>query len=455
MIKGFRTHIIFRVLLLALTIGGLCVLILKTELIASMLLVGGMVLLQMVLLIRFLETTNKKLGRFIEAINYDDFSQTFFNHKKEDTFSELGEIFNQVIGKFKHERAKGEESARYLETVVQHIGVGLISFNQNGEIELINTTAKRLLGSSVLRSVSQLEAIDEQLYRVVMEMKSGNRILLHLNINEHPLQLAMYATEFRMKGNNYTLISLQNISSELDEKEMEAWQNLTQVLAHEIMNSITPIASLADTVNSLLGDGELSASAVEPISAETLTDVKEALTTINKRSIGLMRFVNSYRNLMQLPNPVIEVLSLYDTLVRVSNLMKGESTRNLVDISIMVEPESLEISADAQLIDQALINIVKNAFKALQETPGATIQLRGRLSGDGHPVIEIEDNGPGIKETALDKIFVPFYTTRKEVGFEGGTGIGLSLSRQIMRMHGGSLTVNKSEPGKTIFQLKF
>lgn len=423
--------------------------------IASILLMSGLVILQLVLLIRFVETTNKKLGRFIEAINYDDFSQTFFTHQKEDTFTELGEVFNEVIGKFKTERAKSEESARYLETVVQHIGIGLFSYNQRGEIELINTAAKRLLGLTVLRNISALQDLDEQLYHSVLNLKTGSRTLIHLNINSQVLQLAVYATEFRMKGNNYKLISLQNISSELDEKEMEAWQNLTQVLAHEIMNSITPIASLADTVSSLLSDEIFESETMDENTAETLEDVREALATINKRSLGLMRFVNSYRNLMQLPEPVFEVLSVQEILNRVSQLMRGESTQRHVDISISVEPESLEISADSQLIEQALINIVKNAFKALQEVPDAAIKLRGSLSNEGHPIIEIEDNGPGIKETALEKIFVPFYTTRKSTGIEGGTGIGLSLSRQIMRMHKGGLSVVKSEPGQTIFQLKF
>lgn len=423
--------------------------------IASILLMSGLVILQLVLLIRFVETTNKKLGRFIEAINYDDFSQTFFTHQKEDTFTELGEVFNEVIGKFKTERAKSEESARYLETVVQHIGIGLFSYNQRGEIELINTAAKRLLGLTVLRNISALQDLDEQLYHSVLNLKTGSRTLIHLNTNSRGMQLAVYATEFRMKGNNYKLISLQNISSELDEKEMEAWQNLTQVLAHEIMNSITPIASLADTVSSLLSDEIFESETMDENTAETLEDVREALATINKRSLGLMRFVNSYRNLMQLPEPVFDVLSVQEILNRVSQLMRGESTQRHVEISISVEPESLEISADSQLIEQALINIVKNAFKALQEIPDAAIQLRGSLSNEGHPIIEIEDNGPGIKETALEKIFVPFYTTRKSTGIEGGTGIGLSLSRQIMRMHKGGLSVVKSDPGQTIFQLKF
>lgn len=455
MIQGFRIQVVFRVILLCVTIGLLAYIVQNTEYVVSSLLIGLIILIQMIALIRFVETTNTKLKRFFEAISYNDFSQTFFSTKKEDTFAELGEVFNDVIEKFKSERSKGEESYRYLQTVVQHIGIGLFSFNQNGEIELLNTAAKRLLDVNVLRSIEQLKDIDEGLYQGVMDLHSGSRTLLNTVISNQRKQLAVYATEFRMKGDNYKLISLQNITSELDEKEMEAWQNLTQVLAHEIMNSITPIASLSDTVNTMLMGDVFGSETPEPIPQETLDDVKDALGTINKRSLGLMRFVNSYRNITQLPQPVFEVLTVNEVLSRVSNLMKGEAQKQRVVITTKVEPDSLEITADSQLIDQALINIVKNAFKALRETENPCINLVGHLDSSGKPVIEIIDNGPGIKPAVLEKIFVPFYTTGKSVEIGGGTGIGLSLSRQIMRMHRGTLRVSHSQPGRTVFELRF
>ncbi|MCG8373854.1 MAG: ATP-binding protein [Balneolales bacterium] len=455
MINGFRVQTILRIVALSVSLAVMIYLIFQTEYLISAVLLGIIIVLQVVALVRYIETTNTKLVRFLEAINYNDFSLTFLNKKNKDTFYELGEAFNEVIEKFKEERTKGEESHRYLETVVQHIGIGLFSYNQDGNIELLNTAAKRLLNTNVLRNVIQLKDIDELLYNSVMELKSGSRTLLNIQIEAERLQLAMYATEFRMKGENYKLISLQNISSELDEKEMEAWQNLTQVLAHEIMNSITPIASLSDTVNTMLLGDIFGSESPEPIPGETLDDVKEALSTINKRSLGLMRFVNSYRNITQLPTPAFEVTPVRDILKRVSNLMMGEATRQRVNVQVSVEPDSLEVTADPQLIEQALINIVKNAFKALVEVDRPELRLRSKIDGSGHAIIEVEDNGPGIKDSILDKIFVPFYSTSKSMEVGGGSGIGLSLSRQIMRMHGGSLTVTTTEPGKTIFQLRF
>ena len=455
MIGRFRIGVIVRVILLLVLVGIFSYLVFNTEYYISSSLVAFILIFQVINLIRFVETTNKQLHRFFEAISYNDFSQTFTNQEKNVSFAQLNDAFNTIIEKFKNERAKGEESFRYLQTVVQHVGIGLFSYNQKGEIELFNTAAKRLLDTSVLRNIEQLKGINESLYQTVSGLKSGSRTLLNCTIGADKLQLAIYATEFRMKGDNYKLISLQNISSELDEKEMEAWQNLTQVLAHEIMNSITPIASLSDTVNTMLTGEVFGSEDPEPIPADTLKDVKDALGTINKRSLGLMRFVNSYRNITQIPAPIFEVLVVRDILNRVQNLMKGEATKRRVTVDVQVDPETLEVTADAQLIDQALINIVKNAFKVLSETKNPRIILRGTIDSSGKTLIEIEDNGPGIKDSVKEKIFVPFYTTSKSNTENGGSGIGLSLSRQIMRMHRGTLNVSESREGCTIFSLRF
>ncbi len=455
MIARFRIGVITRVVLMFGMIGLFIFMIMNTQYFVSSALIGILIVIQVFNLIRYVETTNKQLQRFFEAISYNDFSQTFSNRGSNKSFASLNAAFNDIIEKFKSERSKGEESYRYLQTVVQHVGIGLFSYNQKGEIELFNTAAKRLLDVSVLRNVEQLKEISNPLFENVTGLNSGARTLLNCTIGGEKLQLAIYATEFRMKGDNYKLISIQNISSELDEKEMEAWQNLTQVLAHEIMNSITPIASLSDTVNSMLMGDVFGSESPEPIPQETLKDVKDALGTINKRSLGLMRFVNSYRNITQIPAPIFEVLAVKEVLERVNNLMKGEASRRRVTMEVNVDPETLEITADAQLIDQALINIVKNAFKALSDTSNPKIILRGKIDQSGHSTIEVEDNGPGIKDSVKEKIFVPFYTTSKSNTENGGSGIGLSLSRQIMRMHSGTLNVSKSTKGCTIFSFRF
>ncbi len=427
---------------------------LNTEYYVSLILIGVVVVIQIINLIRYVETTNKNLTRFFEAISYNDFSQSFPAKGYGKSLESLNSEFNKIIEKFNRERAKSEESYLYLETIVQHIGIGLFSFNKQGEIELLNTAAKKILGTAVLRNVAQLKNISEPLYDAVQELKSGARTLVRLSVKNRESQIAMFATEFRVKGDIYKIISLSNISSELEEKEMEAWQNLTQVLAHEIMNSITPIASLSDTVNSMLSSNLLAEDSEEKISEETLGDVKEALQTINNRSLGLMRFVDSYRNITQIPSPDFEVLQLTEVVDRVKNLMKGEALSRSIDVVTNYESDSIEVVADAQLIEQSLINVVKNAFKVLNEIKEPTVELKCGIDDSGHAYVDVRDNGPGIKKSAADKIFVPFYTTSKNSS-EGGSGIGLSLSRQIMRLHNGSLFLLESEKGKTVFRLRF
>lgn len=454
MIYGFRLGITIRVILLVLVVFLLTYLVMSTTHYISMGIISMVIVYQIFNLIYFVDSTNRQLQRFLEAINYSDFSQTFSSKSFDGSLASLNTAFNTIIEKFKNERSSSQENYRYLQTVVQHIGIGLFSFDHEGNVELINTAAKRLLDISHLTNIHQLKTINEPIHHGISGLKSGGKTLINCTINNQRMQLAAYATEFRMKQRNYKLISLHNINSELEEKEMEAWQNLTQVLAHEIMNSITPIASLSDTVNSMLSENLASETTNSQLPQDTVSDVKEALETINNRSLGLMRFVNSYRNFTQIPTPNFELVSAGELLSRVSNLMKGEAISASINVTVTVEPESLELTADEQLIEQALINLVKNAFLALKNTKDPQVSLRGKLDKNGRTIIEIEDNGPGIKPSLAEKIFVPFYTTRPS-GTQRGSGIGLSLSRQIMRLHGGSLIL-QSDVGKgTKFSLRF
>ena len=454
MMHGFRVGIAIRVIVMVGMVFLLTFLVTSTTHYISIGIISLVIIYQIFNLIYFVDSTNRQLQRFLEAINYSDFSQTFSSKTYDGSLKSLNNAFNDIIEKFKNERSSSQENYRYLQTVVQHIGIGLFSFDQDGNVELINTAAKRLLDISHLSNIHQLENINEPIHHAITGLKSGGRTLINCSINNQRLQLAAYATEFRMKQRNYKLISLHNINSELEEKEMEAWQNLTQVLAHEIMNSITPIASLSDTVNSMLSENLANDATASQLPSDTVEDVKEALDTINNRSLGLMRFVNSYRNFTQIPTPNFDLVSVHDLLAQVSNLMKGEAIGASVTVTVSVSPETLELTADAQLIEQALINLMKNAFLALKSTKDPEVKLNGKLDKNGRTVIEVEDNGPGIKPSIAEKIFVPFYTTRPS-GTQRGSGIGLSLSRQIMRLHGGSLILH-SEIGKgTKFVLRF
>lgn len=454
MIKNFRFGVIWRISVLVGTLALWLYLLFRTDYYVSMTLLVAVIVLQVMQLIRYVERTNEKLTRFLNSIRYSDFSRAFPDHGMGSSFEALNDAFSRVIEEFKKERAEKQEHFRYLQTVVQHVGIGLISFNHNGEVELINTAAKRLFQIPTLRNISALGNISEPLLKAVTGLKGGNRTLVRVAMDNDILQLAIYATEFRMHNDLYKLVSFQNIHTELEEKEMEAWQNLTQVLAHEIMNSITPIASLSDTVHMLLEHKSIEKNDHFSIDKEAITDVKEALHTINNRSHGLMRFVNSYRDFTQIPEPQYELFSVKKLLLRLRNLNKGEAEALNVTITVGVDPESLEVTADPHLIEQTLINLIKNALRVLEDVKDARIKLRGFIDSDGKVVIEVADNGPGIKKENMQKIFIPFYSTSQPTA-RGGSGIGLSLSRQIMRMHKGTLSVQSDEDKGTVFSLRF
>lgn len=452
--KNFRIGVIWRVLVLSLSIAGWFLLLLQTSYYVTITLLFAIIVFQVVRLIKYVEHTNQKLTRFLNSIRYSDFSRSFINRGLGSSFEELNEAFSRVIEEFKKERAEKHESYRYLQTVVQHIGIGLICFNQEGKVELLNTAAKRLFDIPTLLNIDSLKNISASLFEAVTQLKGGNRTLVRVTLDNETMQLAIYATEFRMHNEHYKLVSFQNIHSELEEKEMEAWQNLTQVLAHEIMNSITPIASLSDTVHMVLKHKAVSENDHYRIDNESLKDVKEALETINNRSHGLMQFVNSYRDFTQIPEPDFQVFNVQKLLRRVQNLNKGESEAQNVEINIDVEPETLEVTADPHLIEQVLINLTKNAFRALDDVDDGKIQLVSRFNEEGRVIIEVKDNGPGIKPENQQKIFIPFYTTDQPTK-QGGSGIGLSLSRQIMRKHHGALSVQSDPESGTVFTLLF
>ncbi len=452
--QNFRLQLIIRLLLLAATMAVSIFLWMNTDYYISAGLLVLVIIYQIVHLIHFVDQTNRNLTRFLNSIRYSDFSRSFSSKKLGKSFEELDESFAEVVDKFKQQRLEKQVQFRYMETVVQHIGIGLISFNQKGEGELINTAAKRLLQVASLFRAEDLKRVNERLFRSVKKLKGGNRDVIKVNIKDKSMQLAVHAATFRLRDEMYKLVSLQDINLELEEKEMEAWQNLTQVLAHEIMNSVTPIASLSDTVQMLLKKHVHENEEGYIIQKEAVKDLGDALETIENRSRGLIHFVNSYRDITQIPKPNTEQISVKKLLQRAKNLNKGEAEQRNIDIEVTVEPVTLEITADPHLIGQVLINLIKNAFRALKKRGRGTVILKGETGSSGGVKIHVQDNGPGINPESLEKIFIPFYSTRRP-DERSGSGIGLSLSRQIMRAHNGTLSVQSSEEEGSTFTLRF
>ena len=450
--RHFRLRCILRIAFLAATLILLAYILFESTYYATVLIVGVAVLYQIFALIHFVERTNRDLTRFLDTIRYQDFSQSFTGTGLGSAFDDLKKAFNEVLDAFRRTRADREEQHRYLHTVVQHVGVGLICFRPDGKIELVNTAAQRLLGIPQFHNIRQLEGFSQPLVDAMLRLRSGEKALVKAGEPGEALQLVLYATELRMREQQFTLVSIQNIQSELEAKEMEAWQNLIRVLTHEIMNSVTPISSLASTVNVMLSPkGAENVDAAEAgLSEEAVGDVREAVSTIERRSQGLLHFVEQYRRLTRVPNPAFEIFPVNDLLERTRQLLRAELEDREITLNLSVDPDSLELTADPGQVEQVLINLITNAMHAVEDRDHPCIDVHSRLDGRGRVLMEVTDNGPGILPETQERIFIPFFTTKKE-----GSGIGLSLARQIMRLHRGTISVHSEPEHGATFTLRF
>jgi len=433
--KRFANGLIWRIVLIILLAIGLSYCMVQVYIIKedTVYWLGGLVLLVLVIfrgaeLFYYANTSNRKLTRFFDSIQYDDFSIKFSSDNTYGkSFQDLNKQFNKVLEAFRKIRAENEASLHLVNTIIQNVQTGLLLYDQYGRIELSNSEACKLLGFYRLKNISELKANHTVLAE---KLVSGiNKHFLYQSTNG--LQLSVNITGIRLRGQIKTLVSLQNIQPELQEKEVEAWQNLTRVLRHEIMNSLTPILSLIGTMKHIV-DKELPATANDNGAKD---DLQEALQTLESRGIGMINFVDGYRSFTSIPAPSFAELDMEQIIQRVMNLLQPEMTASQIDFTYEKNAVNQLIYADADQLSMVLINLVKNAKEALEHSPNGAICIRSYAQNQA-VFVEVIDNGPGIEPEALEDIFIPFFTTK-----ENGSGIGLSLSRQIIQQHGGSIKV--------------
>lgn len=443
--KDFRIRIAIRVLLLGLTMALAVFMFGRPNMIFAAGLTSLIIVFQLIDIYRFVSQTNRKLTRFLESIKYSDFASGFANDNfLGKSFRDLNESFNQVLEAFRKARSEKEENWQYLNTVVQQVRTGIISFSGDGVVQLINANAKRFIGIANLKNIEEIKAVNKNLYEA-LKVEPGKGTLYKGN----DFQLTIQATELRIRNSTVTLVTLQNIQSELQKQELDAWQNLTRVLRHEIMNSITPISSLTSTLREVLDQDMVKKDDNYEMKAESAEDLREGLTTIENRSKGLIKFIDAYREYTSLPQPKIQTVKLKDLIDKTASFMKQELKTKNIEFKATCENDYITIQADEEMIEQVLINLVKNAIESVNQTENGKIELVGKHV-DSNVLIEVADNGPGIIPEAINRIFVPFFTTKKT-----GSGIGLALSRQIMQMHNGTITVESELDVKTVFTLRF
>ncbi len=440
----FSIQVGIRLLLIAVTMFAGIWSYFETTISMSPLGFGVLTIIQMVLLFYFINSTRAELLIFFKSFDNRDFNKAYNEFAWGQSKDELKVAFNNVLRTFKKLSLEREEQYQYLKLVNEHVSVGLISFKNDGKVDLMNTAAQKLLSVPALGKISQLANHDTVLWEQLETLKPGDKKVL--SPNNSNVKLAVVSRSFKLADEDYTLISLQDISAELEDREMDAWQKLIRVLTHEIMNSVTPVVSLTTAIKMIMQEdqGKLKTDQLDP---EELNDVFKSIVAIEKRGQGLLGFVKAYRDYTRPPVPEISKVNVFTLINETVQLTKSEMSAVKVNISNEI-PTDAFIQADEKLIGQVLINLIKNAAEAMEGSPNAQIDISVRHEEE-HTYIEVADNGSGIPEDIINEIFVPFFTTKKQ-----GNGIGLSLSKQIMKAHKGDITVSADSEG-TVFSLRF
>jgi nitrogen fixation/metabolism regulation signal transduction histidine kinase len=356
---------------------------------------------------------------------------------------------NRIIESFEQDGIQREAQLTYLEAILGNINVGIITINEQGKIELMNNQASRILGIPDIKETADLIHINPEFGKQLESMKPADHKFLEYTFNNDIQYLSIAQKTIKKKGLPYRIITFQNIQSEIDQKEIESWHRLIRILRHEIMNSVTPISSLTETILMLVEDRPGIARKLSDLDQKDIDDIRESIKTIQTRSEGLFDFVDKYREVSKIPDPNFTIIEINDLFSSVSRLFSAELEKNDIHLETVFKKKGILVLGDFQLIEQVLINLIKNSIHAVRITEEPEIVLIADKT-DEHTIIKVSDNGCGIKQHEMDEIFVPFYSTR-----EYGTGIGLSLSKEIMWRHGGMIFV-KSDPGvETVFTLKF
>jgi len=395
----------------------------------------------------WLNRTNKKLAFFFSAVRNDETSLFFPEGVGFANEKLLNKSLNELNDKLKNAKINIELQEKFYKSIMENIRTGIISFFNNGVVEFTNPEIKRMFGLDHISHINKLMNIDTKLVELLEKIETGEQKRINIKVDHKLMSLAVHSQSIIMQGREVKIVTLQDIKSELDMHEMDSWQKLIRILNHEIMNSVAPITSLSSTLSGFYKSGDEERNP-EFITRKIISDTIRGLNIIEDHGKGLINFVESYRSLTQLPKPEFTSVNLEEFFERITILVnsflesEGENYVIRPVITTSVVPSDLTLMADDKLLAQVLINVVKNAVEAFGKcTNDNEIAVNAFKNNEGRIVITVKDNGPGMDAEILEKIFVPFFTTK-----ESGSGIGLSLSRQIIRIHNGNITCD-SNPG--------
>jgi two-component system, NtrC family, nitrogen regulation sensor histidine kinase NtrY len=446
MFKRYQERILIRVLLMFLALS-----------LASFLLVKGMypylasllpvIIYQLIDFYNFHRKAQQEVEQFVESIHYRDFSRYFDVKEAPVELQSLRQGFNEINSTFKVISREKETQYVYLQKILELVNTGILSFeHKSGEIGWMNESFKNMLGIPYLKSIHSLERRDATLYQEILSLRPGESRIVSVTKDKNVYKMVIAATAFQTDARVYKLVAFQDVNEALDETEAKAWQKLLSVMTHEIMNSVAPISSLAETMLHRLQE---SARLLEDQTG-ALEDLELGIGTIRRRSEGLLKFAETYRNLNKITTLNLKRMFARDLFENLHQLMQPTLDQKNIELEILLIDPDLSLDADTNLIEQVLINLVVNAIEAVKDKEEPRITLSATQANNGRAIIKVSDNGMGMSPEVMDNIFIPFFSTKKN-----GSGIGLSLCKQILLLHKGNIQVQSVEGVGSSFLLHF
>ena len=446
--KNFEGKLILRVVLLCLTLSTPALVIVKgwTELLVFLL---PVIIYQLVELTRFLRQAQEELNQFVESVHYRDFSRYFNEKQASPQLQTLRKSFNEINTTFKRINREKETQHQQLQKILELVNTGIMTYDQDsGEVLVMNEAIKQLLHVPFMKTIHYLEKRDKGLYTEIVELQPGQTKIATAHtahLEKNTIKVLLSATAWQSNGKRYQLVAVQNVNEALDETESQAWQKLLNVMTHEIMNSIAPISSLADTLKNRLKEAVVTGA-----STEDFEDLEVGVGTIKRRSEGLLKFAQTYRNLSKITTLNLTCVDIKELFSNLHRLMQPTLALKHIKLHMALPDQDVSLQADPNLLDQVLINLLVNAIEAVKDTPEPEITLSAYIAPDGKVILKVTDNGTGMSGEVQEKIFIPFFSTKKQ-----GSGIGLSLCKQIVMLHRGTIQVQSTEGMGTAFILRF
>jgi two-component system nitrogen regulation sensor histidine kinase NtrY len=447
--KNFEFRIVSRVLFLFITLFAFSFFIafsvsgVKNWYLFAALL-SPVIFYQVIDLIRFQRKAQEEVKQFVESVHYRDFSRYFDVKHAPLELQPLRQGFNEINTTFKVISKEKETQYQYLQKILELVDTGILSYEiESGTVVWMNESLKRLLQLPYLKTIHSLEKRDKELFQQIMTLQPGASKISTAHLERSSFKILLSGTAFQTEGKVYKLVAFQNVSEALDETESKAWQKLLSVMTHEIMNSIAPISSLANTLKNRLQNSERSANA-------NIEDLEVGIDTIKRRSEGLLKFAETYRNLNKITTLNLQKVYIRDLFGNIYQLMQPTLEQKNIELEIILKEPNLHIEADPILLEQVLINLVVNAIEAVKEKEVRKITLSAEQSLNKKTFLKVADNGQGMSEEVLEKIFIPFFSTKKT-----GSGIGLSLCKQIVMLHRGTLQAQSVEGKGSVFLMQF